>query len=485
MPTTAIAVGLIVAIALVSIFAARVVYFLNKTTNTSVQSVINAINPAPVYAPGTIGYHLEHKDQTVNLLLVGYGGAENDAPYLTDSIMVVRLNPATKQVALISIPRDLWVSIDTGAGTYTGKINSAFELGTDESGWYQNPKLKATRYQGKDGGGHLAEDTISKYTGIKFDGYIGVDFKAFRDVVDALGGITIHMDGPLDDCHYPDYHSGYLNHGVPPGYACPPGAGIHFPSGTYAVNGEQALEIARSREASEPEQATDFGRARRQQMEMASIKQKAVSINGIVKAPQLMDALQKNFKTDLALDDLKALYDWGKGTDDSAYLHFALSSDLMLQGGINACANYDGQYTLCPEDRTYVTIKNYFSHTFPPLSLAKTHTNLEVVWSGYQQTATETATMFRTYGFQVADPAYVRTGTTSTTVYDFSGGQQPDQLSFLTDLLSGELGHAPVVVNAADPNAKIPAAITNNQGFVIFAGTDWRYCWVGSAYCKR
>lgn len=485
MPTTAIAVGLILVIAGISVFAARIVYFLNKTTNSNVQSVINVLNPAPVYAPGTIGYHLQHKDQTVNLLVVGYGGVENDAPYLTDTIMAVRLNPATKQVAMISIPRDLWVNIDTGAGTYTGKINAAFELGTDESGWYQNPKVKAARYQGKDGGGHLAEDTVSKYTGIKFDGYVGVDFVAFRDVVDALGGITVHLDSPLDDCHYPDYHSGYLNHGVPPGYPCPAGAGIHFQAGTYNVNGEQALEIARSREASEPDQATDFGRARRQQMEMAAIKQKAVSINGIVKAPQLMDALQKNFKTDLALDDLKALYDWGKSTDESAYLHFALSTELMLEGGINACANGDGQYTLCPEDRTYITVKNYFSHTFPPVSLAKAHTNLQVVWSGYQQTATETANMLKAYGFQVADPGYLRVSASSTTIYDFTGGQQADQLNFLTDLFTGELGHAPQVVNAADPNAKLPAGMANNQGFVILVGSDWRNCWVGSAYCKR
>src|SRR5262245_64164753 len=100
------------------------------------------------------------------------------------------------------------------------------------------------------------------------------------------------MDGPLDDCHYPDYHNGYVNHGVPPGWRCPAGAGIHFQAGDYTVDGEQALQLARSRDAVEPEQNSDFGRAKRQQMIVAAIKKKAVSVSGLTRAPQLMNALQ-------------------------------------------------------------------------------------------------------------------------------------------------------------------------------------------------
>ena len=62
---------------------------------------------------GSISYRLKHKDPNpINILALGYGGAENDAPYLTDTIMVVRIDPLTHRVAMISIPRDTYVSID-------------------------------------------------------------------------------------------------------------------------------------------------------------------------------------------------------------------------------------------------------------------------------------------------------------------------------------------------------------------------------------
>ena len=80
-----------------------------------------------------------------------------------------------------------------------------------------------------------SEHEVSKVTGLTFDRYIAVDFIAFRDMVNALGGVDVCLTTDLDDTSYPDYTGGYHP--------------IHFKAGCQHLNGEQALEIARSRHA--------------------------------------------------------------------------------------------------------------------------------------------------------------------------------------------------------------------------------------------
>lgn len=97
-------------------------------------------------------------------------------------------------------------------------------------------------------------------TGLTFDRYIAVDFVAFRDMVNALGGVDVCLSTNLDDYEYPNYHNGYMP--------------IHFRAGCQHLDGELALELARSRHAQQPQQSSDFGRARRQQDIVQAIKKK-------------------------------------------------------------------------------------------------------------------------------------------------------------------------------------------------------------------
>src|SRR3979411_1469785 len=308
--------------------------YATQRTGHFLKRVVNLNNPVTVIQheveppAGSIAWKIKHGQQ-INLLLLGYGGPENDAPWLTDSIMVVSIDPLSRRVLEVSIPRDLYVQIDAwqDGRRYDEKINAAFAVGNDPASF--GGALKPA-FQGKDGAGHLVESTVSRLTGITFDRYAAVDFKAFREVVNALGGISVQMSGPLDDCHYPNYANGYLNSGVPPGCPCPHGAGHHFAAGTYSVNGEQALEIARSRDAIEPEQASDFGRARRQQMVDAELRQTAPSAGAIWKVPQLMEALQNDFKTDMDLNDIKALYDFGTKLSESSFIRLAITDQDLV-----------------------------------------------------------------------------------------------------------------------------------------------------------
>ncbi|HLZ94932.1 MAG TPA: hypothetical protein VKT20_06365, partial [Candidatus Dormibacteraeota bacterium] len=88
----------------------RIDDFLNATTGHHLNplgEVVQAVEPQP----GTIAYKLQHGQQ-VNILLLGMGGYENDAPFLTDSIMAVTIDPNSHRVMLASIPRDLTVHMN-------------------------------------------------------------------------------------------------------------------------------------------------------------------------------------------------------------------------------------------------------------------------------------------------------------------------------------------------------------------------------------
>ncbi|MDQ6919558.1 MAG: LCP family protein [Candidatus Dormibacteraeota bacterium] len=446
--------------------ASRVLTFLNHVTGGGV-SIASFTQAAGITEPpaGSIASRLKHKDSTpINILLLGYGGQENDAPYLTDSILALRLDPASGRVAMISIPRDLYLSIPAwpaGSVTYKEKVNAAFEVGTDESHAVQND-LKKPEYRGRDGGGHLAEDTVGKVTGLHFDRYAAVDFKAFRQVVDALGGVDVCLTTPLDDNSYPDYHNGYVR------------GGVHFAAGCQHVNGEQALRLARSRDAVQPEQSSDFGRAKRQQQIIAGVKKQALSVDGLSKALPLMSALNDNFKTDLTVDDITAIYNWSKKITDPAILHYALTNTNLLTTG--GCGAPGGMYSLCPDDPSFQMIHEWVAESFPAPLVISDHAPVQVAWSGNPSYVADGVTdLLRPYGFQVANPLRPRGTNQTTVIYDFSGGAYPDTSEFLAQFFKATV----VTPTAATP---APPSITANQGFVVYLGHDYGVRWFNLAH---
>src|SRR6266567_8827738 len=387
-------IGAVVLVAIVvsaSLVYKRIDDFFTAATGhhlNPIGEVVQAVEPAP----GTIAYKLKH-GQTVNVLLLGRGGYENDAPYLTDSIMAVSINPTLNRVLLVSIPRDLVVhmNLQTTGGTWTNKINAAYEVP------YTNIICcVASKYQGYNGGGHAAEHEVGKVTGLTFDRYIAIDFKAFRDMVNALGGVDVCLTTNLDDNSYPDYTNGYQP--------------IHFKAGCQHLSGEQALQVARSRHAIEPKQSSDFGRSRRQQDIMQAIKKKATTVNGWAKAPQLLDALQKNIHTDMSIADMKAIYDWGKNLPDSAIIRLALTAPSGAAAGnflySGNCGMGPNASQLCPEDPSYRMIHQYIASAFIDQSLLAERAPVQFANGSYTYSdlADRVTTMLDPLGLQLANP---------------------------------------------------------------------------------
>src|SRR3989344_6394346 len=142
----------------------------------------------------------------INILLLGVGGAGHDGPYLTDTNIILSIKPSTKEVALISVPRDLGVKIP---GHDWRKINSAGAFGEAE-----NPGS----------GGEFARKVFADTFDVEIPYYIRIDFKAFQELIDEVGGVTVNVPRAFTDKAFPGPNFSYTT--------------IHFDAGVQTLNGQ-------------------------------------------------------------------------------------------------------------------------------------------------------------------------------------------------------------------------------------------------------
>ncbi len=460
-PAAVVAALLIAAVLGATLTYKRLDDFIHATTGHHINpigEVVQAVEPSP----GTIAYKLKHGQQ-VSILLLGMGGEQNDAPYLTDSIMAVTIDPSTNRVMMASIPRDLTVHMNLQSNpnrVWTQKINAAYEVPYTDI-----ICCVASQYTGPNGGGYAAEHEVGKVTGLTFDRFIAVDFIAFRDMVNALGGVDVCLSTNVADYEYPDYSNGYIR------------GGIHYRAGCQHLNGEQALQIARSRHAVEPEQSSDFGRAKRQQDIMEAIKKKASTVNGFAKAPQLLDALQRNIHTDMSIADMKAIYDWGKNLPDTSIIRVAITAPSgaaegnLLDYGDCGLGPYTSQ--LCPDDPTYGMIHRYLGSLFIDQGTLGEKAPVQIMngANNFPGLDGRVTSMLDPTGLQLADPAAHR-ASSQTLLLDYSGGRFPLTTRWLQNFFGG-------TVVAATPSNPAPSPGQQTYGIVVVLGHDFALHWLG------
>ncbi len=237
--------------------------------------------------------------ERVSVLLLGFGGPGHDGGYLTDSLQVATFDPKEGVVTLISLPRDLWVYIPPfeRRGGHWGKINEAYAVGMGavDRDDYRVP------YQKHDNGGRLASQVVAQVLGLPIDYWVSLDFVGFRKFIDALGGVDVWVERAFTDTQYPVNDDADID----PSYKT-----VHFDAGLQHLDGERAIQFARSRYA--PEDGSDFGRARRQHSLMIGVKEQVFRVETLPRALSLLDALEGHLRTSLSFTEFRDLAGWAQ-----------------------------------------------------------------------------------------------------------------------------------------------------------------------------
>jgi LCP family protein required for cell wall assembly len=267
----------------------------------------------------------------VNILLAGnsaddpgHGGAS-----LTDSIMIVSLDTKNNTAFLLSVPRDLWVNI--GSDGYA-KINTAYVDGEAE-------KFTASGYPS--GGMGQLEKVVSKSFGITIDYYALVNYTAFRDTVNAVGGVDINIQS--------SDHRGLYD----PNISVADGGPLKLANGQQHLNGQVALNLARSRGDSYYSYgfpASDFDRTTHQRQLLVALKSKIASASTLsnpVKISSLLDAAGKNITTDFNTSEASRLYQISKKIDNSKITSISLNN-YNGKDYLASYTGYGGQSALIP-----------------------------------------------------------------------------------------------------------------------------------------
>lgn len=285
----------------------------------------------------------------VNILLAGDSADDpgHSGADLTDSIMLVSIDTKTNKAFMLSIPRDLYVNIPNNG---YAKINEAYEDGQAEH-------FSESGYPA--GGMGLLEETVSQKFNVPINYYALINYTAFRDAVNAVGGITVNIQSDDPRGLY-DPSIDWTTHGPL----------VNLTNGPHTLNGEQALDLARARGdayGSYGFPLADFNRTQHQRQMLLALAAKASSLGVLsnpVKVGDLFDAYGKNVKTDFHLNELRRLNTIMKKIPQSRISSAALEGATysgrknvnLVQG-----ADYSGEDVLVPTAGldNYTQIDNY------------------------------------------------------------------------------------------------------------------------------
>ncbi|CAM4064902.1 membrane-bound transcriptional regulator LytR [Bacillus manliponensis] len=192
------------------------------------------------------------KSEPVSILMIGADEREGDRGR-SDSLMLITLNPKTNSMKTVSIPRDTYTEI-VGKGK-KDKINHAYAFG----------------------GIDMSVATVENFLDIPIDYYVEVNMEGFKDIVDAVGGVTVYNDLEFTE------------------------GGHQFAKGNIHLNGEEALAYTRMRKQ---DPRGDFGRQMRQRQVMQAVAKEGASFSSLANYGDALAAIQKNVKTNLTQDQM-------------------------------------------------------------------------------------------------------------------------------------------------------------------------------------
>lgn len=370
-------------------------------------------------------------DSRYAFLLLGYGGNGHDGAYLTDSMMLVIVDPGNKSLTLLSLPRDTWVPMSfNGTDEVYNKINTAYAFAMDSTLYTD----RLDRYSGAHGAGTFSSDTVSHLLGVPIRYYLGMDFVGFRDMIDAVGGVDVNVPDGFA-ARYPINDNASINAGW---------TTVRFVKGEQHMNGERAIEYARARETIDNvAEGTDFARSRRQRLIMEAFKARLLEPGGLIHLPQLLAIASQHVDTNYGVPGAAALSQLVLNWKSVKIYQTALTASNYL----SAATGPDCTYALTPasENHDWGQIQQFVQRLWNSPATGAAIGNTQIVVendTGVPGVAGQLTTVLASEGYDVAAPT---TGAErpTTEILDRSAKGQP----LVVDQLKKDLGFANITVS--------------------------------------
>lgn len=246
-----------------------------------------SVNPDAEYEASPINTP-ETADSRINILLTGIDAASNRTNELTDTLLIVSVDPKTGQIALISFPRDITRFPRYDGGTFNGKINSFMSNARRHPDEFPDGPLTSLVRQ------------MSFLLGAPIHYYAAIDLAGFRRMIDLVGGVTVDNQRAINDPRY-DWLDG--THG------------FKLSAGKHHLDGRTALAYVRSRQGVGD---NDFNRARRQQQVLLALREQLTKPENLPKIPDLLDAAGDTIRTNFPSERVGEMIDLAQRVDTSS-----------------------------------------------------------------------------------------------------------------------------------------------------------------------
>ncbi|HSX04990.1 MAG TPA: LCP family protein [Candidatus Saccharimonadales bacterium] len=343
-------------------------------------------------------------DGRVNILLLGVGGPGHDGPDLTDTIVILSVDPVNDTATMVSIPRDLWVDMPINYFGKQQKINAAYESGKYHYIGHLDPSNKnAAAVQAGFG---AIDTTLKQVLNININYHVLVNFQAFRQAIDTVGGVTVDVPTALVDPTM-----AWENHWNP----------VLAPAGVQQMNGVQALLYARSRETS-----SDFARAERQRQILVALKDKVLTagtLSNPAKIDGLMNAFGDNVYSDLSSQGAVRLMGIMKKMADNKVDSVGLTDE----GHQLVTTDHVGTASVVRPIAgfgNYTAIQTYVRTQMPDGYIVKENAPITVL-APTTTGATADAALLKTYGYNVTTTAVTDQPVPTVMLVDLSKGKDP------------------------------------------------------------
>jgi len=349
-------------------------------------------------------------DGRVNVLLLGIGGPGHDGPDLTDTIVVLSIDPVNNTSSMLSVPRDLWVKQPIPYFGSQQKINAAYESGKYHYLGHLDPS--SANASAVEAGFANIDQVLKTVLDITINYHMLVNFQAFRQAIDTVGGVTVDVPTPLVDPTM-----AWENHWNP----------VLAPAGVQQMDGVKALLYARSRETT-----SDFARSQRQRQILVALKDKVLTagtLSNPAKIEGLMNAFGDNVYSDLSTQGAMRLYSIMKKVSDNKVASIGLTDEghklvttdhVGTTSVVRPLAGFDA----------YADIQSYVRSQLPDGYVVKEHAPVAVM-APTLANANATSELLKEYGYDVVGAAATSQPIGTSQVIDLSHGSAPFTLHYL------------------------------------------------------